>query len=247
MSHFPISYTGNKRQDIKFFEEYLPKKINNMYEPFCGSGAVSFHLRGIIKDLIILNDISELLIKLYIVYMSHGLPGLNKWVEDPEIKKEIIELCGYGTFGYGRNKEDFHFSKNTRKKQLFLNMLKSKAILICGDHKNSVIDASEGDFIYYDPPYIDTSNKNYSLTNDIEEGKYLRVIDNTKFYIEILEILKNSKANVMVIVNKNYLMEFVFKGFIRGSYIKKYNRSISRFGKIYKKITDHLIITNYIV
>jgi len=45
MSHFPICYIGNKRQEFKYIEPLLNfDGIENIIEPFCGSSAISFNI-----------------------------------------------------------------------------------------------------------------------------------------------------------------------------------------------------------
>jgi len=45
MSHFPISYMGNKRREFKYIEPLLNfDGIENIIEPFCGSSAISFNI-----------------------------------------------------------------------------------------------------------------------------------------------------------------------------------------------------------
>ena len=45
MSHFLISYAGNKRNEYKCFKDFIDyTDINNIIEPFCGSSAISFNI-----------------------------------------------------------------------------------------------------------------------------------------------------------------------------------------------------------
>lgn len=37
-----IKYTGGKYREYDFFKDFLPKEINNYYEPFVGGGGVFF-------------------------------------------------------------------------------------------------------------------------------------------------------------------------------------------------------------
>ena len=46
MSHFLVSYPGNKRNEYKYFKEYinLDPDIKNIIEPFTGTSAISFNI-----------------------------------------------------------------------------------------------------------------------------------------------------------------------------------------------------------
>ena len=39
-----ISYIGSKQKFMKKIAPYLPKEINNYYEPFVGGGSMFFHV-----------------------------------------------------------------------------------------------------------------------------------------------------------------------------------------------------------
>ena len=59
----------------------------------------------------------------------------------------------------------------------------------------------------------------------------------TSILLDILELLKNAKCKVMLIINKLNIIEYLFKDFIRDEYLKTY--------AVTKKKMKHLIITNY--
>ena len=84
-------------------------------------------------------------------------------------------------------------------------------------------------FIFIDPPYLFSDNSRYFPQNEFK--------DMTSIIIDILELLKTAKCKVMLIINKLNILEYLFKDFIRGEYIKTYSLT--------KKKMKHLIITNY--
>ena len=59
----------------------------------------------------------------------------------------------------------------------------------------------------------------------------------THIIVYITEYLETCKCNVMLIINKLNLLEYLFEDYIKGSY--------NRIYKISRKKTVHLIITNY--
>jgi len=62
-----IKWIGSKRRFIKVLDKYLPFRIENYFEPFCGSSAMAFHLMTENKPngLITLSDANTDLIAAY--------------------------------------------------------------------------------------------------------------------------------------------------------------------------------------
>lgn len=156
----------------------------------------------------------------------------------------LISTTSRGRFGLmeidaGRN-EPLLRIKNKLKLENYeniLNFVKEKNIKFrnrdCLEIFNKVKD-KKNTFVFLDPPYFESYNKSYCV-NQIN-GKN-EVIDNTKMYIDILEFLKSAKCKVMLIINKNALIEYLYKDYIKGEYTKQYDMS--------RRIVQHLIITNY--
>jgi len=84
-------------------------------------------------------------------------------------------------------------------------------------------------FLFLDPPYLFSNNKTYIPQQ--EES------DMTKIIVDIYEYFKTCKCKVMLIINKLSLLDFLFKDYIKGEYLRIY--------QIGKKQSNHLIITNY--
>ena len=57
-----IKYPGGKRQEIKYFEKYIPKNFNRYIEPFVGGGALFFYLE---PEKSIINDLNSNLMQFY--------------------------------------------------------------------------------------------------------------------------------------------------------------------------------------
>ena len=62
-----FKYTGGKYEEYKKINNFLPKTINNYYEPFFGSGGVFFQLQNEnkIKGNSFVNDYSKSLMDFY--------------------------------------------------------------------------------------------------------------------------------------------------------------------------------------
>ena len=65
-----VKWVGGKRQLIEQFQELLPKKFNNYFEPFVGGGAVFFNVQ---KKKSYLSDMNEELINTYQVIKDHPI------------------------------------------------------------------------------------------------------------------------------------------------------------------------------
>lgn len=61
--------------------------------------------------------------------------------------------------------------------------------------------------------------------------------DNTAYFIDCMNLLKEAKCRVMLIVNENAITNYLYKDFIKGRYNKVY--------QLTKRLTSHLICTNY--
>ena len=96
-----IKYTGGKYREYTSFKNFIPKEINNYYEPFLGGGGVFFrlHEEKIIKNLSFLNDKSKDLMEFYSSIKEpnfiNELNLLNNvWNELKLISDNIIEIYG---------------------------------------------------------------------------------------------------------------------------------------------------------
>ncbi len=114
------------------------------------------------------------------------------------------------------------------------------AQIICCDYLDIIKKYmhDEKAFIFLDPPYFSSFNTNYKAYGKNEEkDDESNIIDNTKMYIELLDIFKTSKAKLMMIINSNAITNFIYKDYIKSRYNKLY--------QITKKKTEHLIIRNF--
>ena len=81
-----FKYKGGKYEEYKKFNNFLPKTINNYYEPFFGSGGVFFRLQNEnkIKGSSFINDYSKSLMDFYSSVTHDGFAAelsrlSNKW------------------------------------------------------------------------------------------------------------------------------------------------------------------------
>ena len=116
MSHFIIPYAGNKYKEFQFIEEYLNLDcINKIFEPFCGTSAISFHIWLKYKDKYsyFLNDNSNEIFQYYNLIKSDNNP--NQILENiNDVKKSI------------KGKEDFIKIYKKKEKNVFENIVINK-------------------------------------------------------------------------------------------------------------------------
>ena len=99
--------------------------------------------------------------------------------------------------------------------------------------------------IFLDPPYLDSFNSYYTNYNDHrdEDGS---LIDNTKMYEDIGDLLENNKSKVITIMNDIALIRYVYKKYYKKSYNKKYSYTQKVKDGNYKDTkTQHAVFSNF--
>lgn len=247
-NHFIMAYFGNKRIEVEMIYDKISDEIEKskiIIEPFCGSCAMSYYisLKHPKKFKYIINDNNTNLIKLLNI-----LKDENEWIkfreEINEILKKIIDKESYlvntkkDTFtGWFIGNKYFSirpFLYNTTRKIIPLKehypiidflrnedieILNTDGCLVYNDNK-----FNSKTLILLDPPYLLTDNRWYSTpTYNIYEtmGE---------------ETMKNLKAKIVMIVNNNFIMRFIYKKWYIIEYDAKYQTT--------KKELTHLIISN---
>lgn len=239
LSIFP--YIGNKRKEIKYFNEYLNmKNIDNFIDAFCGTCSVPVYIYHNKKKCnFIMNDIDKTLIEIYKDIQLNGFDKYVKFYNDflKELTKENrIEKMIY----LRQNKENklYYFvhlkmSTSLKYKRLPKTELKEDdykyVIEFIRDKRTKFynLDYSEifkmkfkKSYYFIDPPYFFSFNSNYSNFGNVtkENNKYK---DNTKMYIDILNLFKKRK-NILMIISKNEIISYLYKKYIVKEYDKRY-------------------------
>lgn len=88
MSHFPISFVGNKRKEFKYIEPLLNfDGIENIIEPFCGSSAISFNIWLKHPHLnFYLNDNFKTLINVYNLLKTNDINDIFDKINEYKLK-----------------------------------------------------------------------------------------------------------------------------------------------------------------
>lgn len=260
IKHFPGSYLGNKKDDYKHFEHLLPNDAKTIVEPFCGTFAVCrMHYYDTQKYKVHINDISSEIIELLNLVKN----DYEKFKLFMNCSKMYIKQIVEKNRGYGSRKDVDIFLKHIVdiSEPLQTYFFKSfvcrgivKHVANCGyddlnkflqevtiTQKNysEILEQYKNDetaFLFVDPPYFNSDNTQYTaFTENLDCDK--NILDNTKMYVDLSKFIKICKCKIMIIVNENYLMHYIFDGYIKGTYRKQYSVS--------KKNTTHLIICNY--
>jgi len=264
-SLFYFDYYGNKRTEIKNIFPYLTHEmilnIDTIVEPFCGSCAFSLDMfckKGYSDIDYNVNDIDDQLIDFLNVVKKDGFRPFYDYAKKYDYDRTDQEIRMEAKTEYKNNKNAFtFFMKEKTKQRLYIskkmnsftneyNYVKfdktdaffNKANITCCDYKTIFEQYMDNDksLLFIDPPYFDSKNLQYSCmrNKDINNGD---MTDNTRFYVDILEILKNGKCKIICILNNNKLMKFLYGDYIKSIYDKTYQMT--------KKKTTHMIITNF--
>lgn len=94
---------------------------------------------------------------------------------------------------------------------------------------------------FFDPPYFDSANKSYINVNDnVQSDTRIFINDNTNMYVDIIDLLKENNKNIsiLLVINKNGLIDYIYKDYIIECYKKTYSQTIN--GK--KRETYHNVV-----
>lgn len=245
---------GNKEQDIKYFQNYLPLDVLNIIEPFGGTFAVS---RTIYKDdkyKKFVNDNDEKLFEIYknpekyAIFSkkmndiakknknSSGHVEYKKWLEEIKNDKTIDMESNFFKHWHGDKVIRGGMIKTIENYNTDESIEIMKKINFTGVDYMEIINKFKKDknaFIFIDPPYLFSDNTQYSKQQR-ESGQ-----DMTDIIINILEIIKDkkNKAKIMLVINDLKILRWLYNGYIKTDYNKVY-----QIGKRRDKI---LVICNY--
>lgn len=253
-NHFIFSYAGNKRNETEHFLKYASfKNIENIFELFCGSSAISFHIWLKFKDKFnyYLNDNNKKLIEVYELLKTKSIEEIeneiNKIKNSIETKKEWDE--------YYKDKENesiykfIFFSKYSSMRRLgmfpliyerqrkspfqiteyqkeFIEFIKSPNVFIsCGSWFElfNKHKDDETSLFIFDPPYINTCNDFY-IEKNLNIYQYL--YDNK---------IESFQSRIYLILEDIWLIRLLFMN----------NKILFQYDKTYgisKKETKHILI-----
>lgn len=182
-----LRWAGSKQALLPHLIRALPRSFGRYYEPFLGAGALFFHLK---PRVAVLSDIGTELISTWMAVRDHrGViadylrplkPDRDLYYqirerrsEDPAIRAaELLYLnkaCWNGLYRvnskgkfnvpYGRPRSDFIFDEQNL--YACSKLLNEPGVQVRqSDFAEAVLDAKEGDLVYFDPPYVTGHNNN---------------------------------------------------------------------------------------
>lgn len=233
MKHFPLVRLGNKQKDIKFFEKYFPDKkdITTVAECFAGSFAVIRNCFYDVDNIVCADNDLEFRERCKNIFnnleeYNNEKILINKIVEDKQ-KQGHKFLC---------TKDDEFKNIKDNIKYLDVNTIHHKGCIkklpITNDYNDlkqlydkikwyndfkEVFELYKNDdkaFLFIDPPYFNSYNKDYKGNTDKFDYTYL--------YIQIYEFMKVSKCKVMFVINNIYMIDYIFKDYYKDKYSRTY-------------------------
>lgn len=248
-NHFYISYAGNKRNEInEIYDNINFEGIDTIIEPYCGSCSMSYHIWLKHPNFkFILNDNNSYLLEMFnIIRDDDELINFEKKIIEliPDIlndKRNYLEFTKqnnvYAWFVankfYSIRPGLFPMNKKFKtldiKKCPVVNFFKNANIEfydIDGIECYENYKNSENNLILLDPPYLNSCNDFYL---DSTINIYEHLLNND---------IKNEKSKICLILEKNWIIDLLFKN----NHKIMYNKTYSSFKK---KKTIHTIIANF--
>lgn len=240
---FLFGRLGNKKNDIKYFKQYLPfDNIKTVIEPFGGTFSVIRYCYNDDKYIKIVNDtdkyinaiynnperydeikkymnniaLENLDEKGYVIFKDFIKKFENNDIFNTELDKTLIEYWKIDNTTRGRFIKALKTINNTEN----INLMKK--IKFCNVDYLEIINQykyDENTFIFLDPPYMFNNNSQY--TSQVCET------DMTDILIRIKEIFENpdTKAKIMLIINDLKIIRWLFNNYVKGEYKKIYQLS----------------------
>lgn len=178
-----LKWAGGKSRLISQYEEYLPPldDVRRYYEPFIGSAALFFHLqppaaclsdrnRKLVEVFEVVRDDVEALIEALQPHKNEKAYYYEVRAQDPaELTKVeraarliyMNKTCYNGLYRENQKGEfNVPFGRYKRPKICDRPRLRAASAALQGVHlaaadfQDAVAGAGEGDFVYFDPPYV---------------------------------------------------------------------------------------------
>lgn len=229
-----VKWVGGKRSIINELIQFIPKEINNYYEPFVGGGALFFeiydkvnysYLSDLNVDLIVTynvikNNPKELIkrLKSYqdrhnkeYYYQIRTMQSLEEPIENSARFIYLMRTCYNGLYRVNK-KNEFNTPMGKYENPIICdekNLIAVSETLIKADIKYkdfSKIIPNKGDFVYFDPPYYPISNDSFVnyVFDGFNEKDQLRLRD---FAIE----LSRNGVNVMLSNSDSEFINNIYK------------------------------------
>lgn len=268
MTHFPMTYLGNKRKETyRVLDLVNLSNYTTIVEPFAGSAAFSFACwRKGFRGLFIINDLDPRLIELYNFIRSEGVRPLfqycinncneeswklhNSKKNDPNINlfEWFYEKKVRGDFGRQNMPKKWPALKPSQIMLDFEQFIQTANIVLsCMDYTSIMLKHSINVYalIFLDPPYFSSHNQQYfgRASSHGSDGEYL---DATWMYCYFADLMESYlPAHLILIINSPEIIRRLYKKFINVGYRYAYGASAKRInGKFEKNKTTHIIVNS---
>ena len=179
-----MRWAGGKRWLTNRLRQMMPERIGAYFEPFLGGGSVFFAL---LPERGVLSDASERLVETYESLRDEPLEviaALEQWQNDEATYYRVRDLdyqesalrsaqliylnrtCWNGLYRVNLSGR-FNVPYGHHQRRVFdadhllrISSALQNTVLRYGDFYINVLDASEGDFVYFDPPYTTRHSRN---------------------------------------------------------------------------------------
>lgn len=255
-----IKWSGGKSDEIKLFQQHIPKEYDTYLEPFIGGGSVFFHLSPA-KSVI--SDVHSELVDLYqcvgegksqtilqfmethpndeptYYHIRDTMPILNK-IDSACRFYYQRKTCFRGMLRYNRDgKFNIPFGRyktinytDLQNKQ-YETLLSRTHILNAGFEHIFQNYNDPNHFMFLDPPY-DSEFTDYGYCQFGKEEQR-----------KLAQCFKETRIKCLMIIGKTSFIEELYQGYIVDEYDKKYKFKLYN-GRVGDEInTKHLIIKNY--
>ena len=258
---------GNKKNEYnKYLKDIILNNISKddiFVEPFCGTAIISYNLYNTNNIKCHINDIDHFRIDFYNKCKDiNYIKEVNDTIQNIKNKDDYYKIvdsknltnnkCNFNTYIYSKLISAFRpglYDENRKKKiindnwAIFLN-----DNIITNDNFKNIMELykdNEKAFIYLDPPYLNSYNASYiTYQNDYSDDN--TKVDNTKIYIDILYYLKNSKCKILMSINNNAIINYIYTDFIKNNYHHNYGYCHNNESGIKKSNNETiLIISNF--
>jgi DNA adenine methylase len=264
-------WSGGKRDEIKLFKEFYPKKYERYIEPFAGGAAVFFDLNHQGENVI--NDVHPELVNFYKQIKNGNAEKIYNLVSSWGIKEEDYYYVRGGGKKLPKNSEVFIPKNKIDEAARFIYLRRSCYRGMIRYNKNGGFNVPWGRYktLNFDdiiePQYTDLLSR-----TEIMDGDYKLVFDKynnqTDFYfidqpydstfndyggdnfsredqIELFDKFISTQSKCLMIVGGSDFIRELYGDYIKFEYPKQYAFKIHS-GRVGEEINvNHLVITNY--
>lgn len=231
-----LKWAGSKRKLLRHIVPLIPSSFERYYEPFLGGGALFFHLA---PRRAVISDISKELIETYSAIRDDVNTVIKYLQPLKPNKKIFYSIRSSSPRGRHQRAAYFIFLNKTCWNGLYrvntdgifnvpFGQLKTKTVfnadnlracsrvlqrntisLKPSDFEKSLSSASNGDFVYLDPPYVTTHNRNGFL----EWNETIFSWNDQIRLAKIAHALVKKKVNVLISNAAHREVKALYEGF----------------------------------